>query len=133
MKIKAVAFVGYPVTKIERSRKFYEEILGLTTEREYLDDEGCWIEYDIGDVTLAISNMSSEWKSSSDGPSIALELEDFEDAIKELKGKNVKFAIEPFDTPVCHIAVILDPDCNSITLHMKKASHPENQPPEKKE
>src|SRR4051812_1242597 len=49
LMIKEVAFVAIAVTDIPRSRKFYEEVLGLKAEGEYVD--GQWIEYEIGPTT----------------------------------------------------------------------------------
>jgi len=33
----------------------------------------------------------------------------------------VKFRMEPMPTPVCHMAMIFDPDGNSICIHKRKA------------
>ena len=46
---KNVAFVVYPVTNVEISRSFYEEVLGLAVTANWQDQ---WVEYDIGDGTL---------------------------------------------------------------------------------
>ena len=77
MKVKEVAFVGYPVTDIKRARHFYENVLGLKVgefDQELESMPGkYWIEYDIGSTTLAISNA---WEPAGQGgPSIALEVE----------------------------------------------------------
>ena len=52
MKIKAIGFVGIPVTDLKRARSFYEEVLGLKVSEEMMG--GKWIEYAAGDDTLAI-------------------------------------------------------------------------------
>ena len=83
-------------------------------------EEKAWVEYQIGSSILAITNMAEEWNPSPDGPSVALEMDDFEQAIQELKSQNVSVLIEPFETPVCHIAVIADPDGNGIIIHKRK-------------
>jgi predicted enzyme related to lactoylglutathione lyase len=31
------------------------------------------------------------------------------------------FTLEPMETPVCHMAVISDPDGNSVMIHQRKA------------
>ena len=53
--------------------------------------------------------------------SVALEVENFDDAIAHLKQHNVKFRIEPMATPACHMAMIFDPDGNSICIHKRKS------------
>ena len=60
-----------------------------------------WIEYEIGPDTLAIGSVGDQWKPSPDGTSVALEVEDFDDAINETERvAALHFAAEPFETPV---------------------------------
>ena len=80
MKIKNIAFVGIPVTDMKRAREFYEGVLGLKTSDEM--GHGKWIEYTIGDDTLAIGSVGDQWKPSADGTSVAIEMENFDEAIK---------------------------------------------------
>jgi predicted enzyme related to lactoylglutathione lyase len=122
MKIKAIGFVAIPVTDIERARSFYEEVLGLRTSGEMMG--GKWIEYGVGDDTLAIASLSENWTPSDQGTGAAFEVEDFDDAIKRLKDRQVRFAAEPFETPCCHMAVVQDPDGNKLMIHKLK---PENE------
>jgi predicted enzyme related to lactoylglutathione lyase len=124
MKIVEAAFVGYPVSDVARARQFYEETLGLAPEMCHEIDgmPGVfWIEYNVGNVTLAISNS---WPpSGQSGPSIALEVEDFEASVAELKAAGVQFAAERMESPVCDFALIADPDGNGITIHKRKPGH----------
>jgi len=53
-----------------------------------------------------------------------MEVEDFDEAIKRLKERQVHFAAEPFETPCCHMAVVQDPDGNKLIVHKLK---PENE------
>jgi len=118
MKIVEVAFTGYPVTDMERARAFYEDILKLEPSRIFAN--GQWIEYDLGHSTFALSNMAQEkWKPSSDGPAVAFEVDDFDSAMKALRAGNVKFLIEPFESPVCRMAIIADRDGNSVAIHKR--------------
>lgn len=122
MKVNAIAFVGYPVTDMPRARAFYEGVLALKPGEVWEHEGKAWIEYDLGTGTLAISNMSPDrWKPSPDGPGVALEVEDFATAVAHLRAAGTKFYIEPMDSPVCRIAVVADPDGNSLVIH-KKAS-----------
>jgi predicted enzyme related to lactoylglutathione lyase len=122
MKIKNIAFIGIPVTDISRARRFYEEVLGLAVADEMMG--GKWIEYAMGDNTLAIANVGEQWTPSDQGTGVALEVKDFDEAIKHLKDQNVPFAAEPFETPCCHMAVVQDPDGNKLIIHKLK---PENE------
>ena len=118
MKINNIAFTGIPVTDVKRARAFYEGILGLKPSGEFA--QGVWIEYDIGGGTIAIGSVGDQWRPSSDGTSVALEVDDFEGAIKNLKAANVPFDTENVDSPVCRMAVIQDPDGNKIIIHKLK-------------
>jgi len=122
MKIKAIGFVGIPVTDLERAREFYEGVLGLKVSDEMMD--GKWIEYSLGDDTLAIANVGEQWMPSDQGTGAALEVENFEEAIKQLKDRRIPFAAEPFETPCCHMAVVQDPDGSKLIIHKLK---PENE------
>jgi predicted enzyme related to lactoylglutathione lyase len=122
MKINAIGFVAIPVTDIPRARKFYEEVLGLTVSDEMMG--GKWIEYGVGEDTLAIANVSDMWRPSDQGTGVAFEVEDFDEAIQRLKDRHVRFAAEPFETPCCHMAVVQDPDGNKLMIHKLK---PENE------
>jgi predicted enzyme related to lactoylglutathione lyase len=118
MKIRAIGFVAIPVTDIKRARSFYEEVLGLKASEEMMG--GKWIEYSIGDNTLAIANVGEQWTPSDQGTGAAFEVENFEDAIKRLKDRHIRFAAEPFETPCCHMAVVQDPDGNKLMIHKLK-------------
>ena len=120
MKILELAFTGYPVTDMKRARAFYEGVLKLEPTRTFENPNGEWIEYDVGPSTVALSNMSrEEWKPSSDGPSVAFEVDDFDSAVGDLRAGDTKFVVEPFENPACRMAIIADPDGNSICLHKR--------------
>lgn len=115
-----IAFTGYPVTDIGRARAFYETTLGLRPATQFEHEGRHWIEYEIGSGTLAISNMSpDQWKPSPDGPSIALEVVDFDAAIAHLRDAGVRFVLEPMNSGVCRLAIISDPDGNALAIHRR--------------
>jgi predicted enzyme related to lactoylglutathione lyase len=122
MKILEIAFVGYPVTDVPRARKFYEQTLGLPVSRVFGDDTEAWVEYDLGANTLAIGNVSPDWKPSPGGGSVALEVEDMSAAVSRLKEDGHAPFFGPIETPVCFMAVVSDPDGNSITIHQRKSA-----------
>ena len=123
IRIKDIAYIGYPVTDVARARAFFEGLLNLKPSTQFEHEGRSWIEYDIGSATLAISNMSPEqWKPSPDGPSVALEVVDFDVAVQTLRAAHVVFAVEPMDSGVCRMAIVLDPDGNAIAVHQRKAA-----------
>jgi predicted enzyme related to lactoylglutathione lyase len=118
MKVKEIGFVAIPVTDVTRARAFYEGVLRLEKAGEFMN--GQWIEYAVGSSTLAIANVGEEWRPSDQGTGAALEVEDFDETIKHLKQAKVRFAAEAFETPVCHMAVVQDPDGNKLIIHKLK-------------
>lgn len=121
--VTEIAFTGYPVTDIARARGFYENVLGLKSSAVWESEGGpSWIEYDVGPGTIAITNMAPDkWKPSSDGPSVALEVADFDAAIEALKAAGTRFYLEPTASPACRLAVVSDPDGNSLAIHKRNA------------
>lgn len=124
MKITEIAFSCYPVTDMARARAFYEDVLGLAPTMVVGEPDGMqWTEYDIANGTLSIGSGAPDWAPSSSGCSVGLEVDDFDDAIAHLRGQGVVFHMEPFETPVCRMAFILDPDGNAICIHQRKPGH----------
>ena len=117
MKVTTIAFVGIPVTEMKRAREFYEDVLGLEPDPEMTGE--MWTEYSIGAGTLAIACIGEEWKPSDQGTSAALEVENLEDAIARLEERKIRF--NRFDSPVCRMAAIQDPDGNKLILHKLKS------------
>jgi catechol 2,3-dioxygenase-like lactoylglutathione lyase family enzyme len=121
IRYKEIAFAAYPVSDIARARKFYEGVLGLRPNAPLKSETQQWIEYDIGPGTLGIG-CSEQWKPSQDGPSIALEVEDFAGAVSTLREHNVPIVIGPMDLPSCEMVTVRDPDGNKLTIHRRKKS-----------
>jgi predicted enzyme related to lactoylglutathione lyase len=48
---------------------------------------------------------------------IALAVEDVRAAVEELRAEGVPILMGPFESPVCHQAVVQDPDGSQLVLH----------------
>ena len=122
IRFTEIAFTCYPVTDMARARKFYEGVMGLKSTINYGEPGGMqWTEYDIAAGTLALGAGAPDWHPRPDGCSASLEVEDFDAAIAHLKAHDVKFKMEPFPTPVCKMAMISDPDGNTLCIHKRNA------------
>jgi len=118
MEVRGADFVMYPVTDLARSIHFYRDTLGLSLEMEA---GGMWAEFTAAPTTLALYRPEKpEEGPQAGGASIALAVADVQAAISELKEKGVIVAWEPFESPVCWMAIVTDPDGNSIILHQRK-------------
>lgn len=121
-----VAFFGYSVRDFKKAKEFYGSILGL---RETVcmgegDDIG-WMEYDLAGQTLALAMAFEHWLPSPAGGQVCLEVRDLDAAVSYLKAHEVNIVQDIQDFPHCRLALISDPDGNTITIHQKKANHPE--------
>jgi catechol 2,3-dioxygenase-like lactoylglutathione lyase family enzyme len=118
IRYREVAFTAYPSTNIPRSRKFFEGVLGLKPNAPVKRGTP-WVEYNVGPGCIAIGK-SPHWPPSKAGPSSALEVENFEEAVATLKKHRVKFLFGPLDLPTCQMVTVRDPDGNKITIHRRK-------------
>lgn len=119
MKPKHFAFFAYPVSDVSRARAFYEETLQLPPADNF---ENQWVEFELEGVTFAITNMAKELQPGARGGFLAIEVEDLDTAVAEMKAKDVPIILDIFESPVCRMAVISDPDGNGITLHQAKST-----------
>lgn len=120
IRYKEIAFIAYAVTRMARSRKFYEKVLGLKPNSFSSGKmKSMWMEYDVGPGTLAIG-VAKEFKPSKQGSSAALEVVDFDAALAHLEKHRIKFVIGPVEFPRCRMVMFRDPDGNKISLHQRK-------------
>ena len=116
MQVERVDFVGFLTQDIQRAKRFYTEVLGLTVESEGEHD----IEFALGQVTLDVFDPSSIRQPFA--PSIAgfaLRVADVDAARAELEGKGVVFDGDTIETSVCKQAWFKDPDGNVLMLHRR--------------
>jgi catechol 2,3-dioxygenase-like lactoylglutathione lyase family enzyme len=118
--VERTDFVSVPVTDLERSRRFYGEVLGLPE----IPGQGSWPEFQLGEnVSLYLldpTNIGQEFKGPHSAP-IALRVPDVSAAKAALEAQGVEFTGDVFDTSVCHMAIFHDPDGNQLMLHRRYA------------
>lgn len=110
MQVGRIDFIALPVEDLARADSFYGETLGLA--RNPYTSGRQWVEYETGNLTLALSMF---------GGSLALGVPDVGEARDELEQQDVRFAMDTFDSGVCHGAPFADPDGNRIQLHRRYA------------
>jgi catechol 2,3-dioxygenase-like lactoylglutathione lyase family enzyme len=110
MDVQRIDFIALPVEDLARADAFYGETLGLARNPNTSGDR--WVEYETGNLTLALSTF---------GGSLALGVPDVGDARSKLEGQDVQFAMETFDSGVCNGAPFADPDGNRLQLHRRYA------------
>ena len=91
IKLKAFNHAAFRVSDVEKATSFYEKVVGLKRiPRPNFGFGGAW--YGIGDDAMHL--ISSENRGSKPdplGPHIAFEVEDFEEAKRELKAMGIEF------------------------------------------
>jgi len=117
--IEKIAFVTYLVKDLNKSRDFYEKLLGLKPgihTKEY-------VEYDLpkgGCFTIA-SNREFIGIDTTVFGNVAFEVNDLHSLAKKLKENNIKFKFNDIiETPVCYMLLIYDIDNNAILMHQLK-------------
>jgi len=118
--ITGVDFATIPTRDLDRSMAFYGETLGLHCSVRF---EGRpFAEYETGNLTLGIIEAEKMGIPYAINPNpLALHVADVQAARGELEGKGVTFDGEIFDTGVCHMAFLADPDGNRLMLHHRYA------------
>ena len=121
LMFRKVAFTMYPVKDMPAARAWYEDVLGLPKSAN--GERSPWVEFDLpGGGCLAITTVSQSEPSASAGGTIALEVEDLDGLVEDLKAKGVTIAAEGIEGPGCHMAIVKDADGNAIILHKLKAA-----------
>jgi predicted enzyme related to lactoylglutathione lyase len=119
--VTGVDFVSVPTRDLERAVAFYGATLGL--RRSMYRPERNFAEFETGTVTLSVidpERMGVGTFQANANP-VALHVEDVAAARATLEERGVEFAGEIFDTGVCHMAFLADPDGNALMLHHRYA------------
>lgn len=116
MKVLGADFVALEVSDLNKAIEFYRDVLGLELEGHWPDVP--WAEFKVSPITLALTEPP-QGRDLATGGSLALAVEDVATAIAELKEAGVNVLLEPFDSSVCHYALIADPDGNVLGIHRR--------------
>lgn len=118
INVNRVDFVALPVSDLGRADAFYGETLGLARNPETSGER--WVEYETGNLTLALSTF---------GGCIAIGVDDVAETRADLEGTGVEFNNETFDSGVCNGAGFTDPVGNPLLLHHRYAPLEHWEPP----
>lgn len=111
----------YEVSDFHRSVEFYRDVLGLKLTMLHDSGEFQWAEFDLVQTTLGICPVMGEGRTEPrPGGTIYVSVDDVGESIKELAAKGVRVVFGPYESPVCVMGMVLDPDGNSIGLHYRK-------------
>lgn len=115
IEVQRVDYIRVPVTDMAEATHFYGEILGLERNPHSHED---WVEYETGNVTLAVMTPHTHDYEFTPLPpgTLALRVPDVAEAKARLEAAGVEVN-EMWDSGVCHGAGFRDPSGNPILLH----------------
>jgi predicted enzyme related to lactoylglutathione lyase len=126
--VERVDYIRVPVTDIEEAKHFYGELLGLEQNPNSPADD--WVEYEAGNVTLAVMTPHThEYEFTALPPAtIALRVPDVAEAKAKLEAAGLEVA-DMWDSGLCRGAGVSDPAGNRILLHRRYAPYPDGTKP----
>ncbi|MGH2837130.1 MAG: VOC family protein, partial [Thermoleophilaceae bacterium] len=107
-------------TDIDRSVKFYDEVLGLERGKQWGNMPGQ--EFETGNLTIAVMQSDAfgmEFKPNTHP--LEFRVDDFEAAKSTLESRGVEFQGETIDSGVCYQGFFQDPDGNVLGIHHRYA------------
>src|SRR5262245_20700395 len=109
--VERVDYIRVPVTDMEKAIHFYGEVLGLGRNPNSPGED--WIEYEVGNVTLAVMTPHTHDYEFAPLPpaTIALRVPDVAAAKAKLESAGLQVS-EMWDSGVCKGAGVSDPSGN---------------------
>ena len=117
MQVEQVDFITVPTRDVARAVAWYRDVLGLPLS------EHAPGEVETPNVTLSFWNPEEdgiEFKPNEAG--FAVRVADVAEARRELEAKGVQFVGDTYDSSVCVMGFLKDPDGNVVILHNRYAA-----------
>jgi predicted enzyme related to lactoylglutathione lyase len=126
--VQRTDFIGVSVTDRSRGAEYYGERLGLARNQLSSDE---WPEFEADNVGLVLSTPEQRHEPEHTPRfSIAFRVPDVAASTERLRGQGVEVEPEqPYDSGVCHMAFLSDPDGNPLTLHHRYAPYSDGSRP----
>jgi predicted enzyme related to lactoylglutathione lyase len=115
MAVTGLAFTMYPVTDVARASSFYSDVLGLHATDVKTD---FWAEFDIAGATFGVGSFPQAGKPGT-ANALVLQVSSMAEMRAHLNEHGVT-STEPFETQVCWLSMLHDPDGNEVWLHESK-------------
>ena len=120
--VERVDYIRVPVRDIDEASRFYGGLLGLRRNPNSPADD--WVEYEAGNLTLAVMTPHThEYEFAALPPStIALRVADVAAARAKLEAAGLEVG-DLWDSGACKGAGVSDPSGNRILLHRRYAPY----------
>jgi predicted enzyme related to lactoylglutathione lyase len=121
--VKEIAYTAHPADNVQSTREWYERTLGLKFSAPYAEDGvEKYNEAQVGNGWFSV--MTPEWMSrpAGSGVGIMFEVDDIEKTASQLRAQGI--AVDDiYETPVCKITSLEDPEGNKVSLHQSTVPH----------
>lgn len=114
--IEAVDHIGITVSNLERSIEFYRELFDFEIIEKYGDVRQAFMR--VGEIVLGLYEVEGYKNPAGTKNHISfyIDEEDFEDAVDEIKKREIPIVFGPDNLRKGKSVVFLDPDGNQIEL-----------------
>ena len=128
IEAQRVDFIAVPVQDRERAARFYGETLGLRRNPNSTDT---WIEFETGNVTLALVDRPSAGQHFDPLPvgSVVIRVPDVDAAKVKLQEAGVEIVGETWASGVCNGAVFEDSEGKGLAVHHRYSPYPDGTKP----
>ena len=115
-KVLGIDTTTYLVKDVERAKKFYRDVIGLSFKHD-IGSQGC-------EFVMPDNTTFSLWKMDDGtwypGNGVLFSVADFDAAVDHYRKAGVKIAPHVEDTPVCKMAFAEDTEGNHFVVHFRK-------------
>jgi catechol 2,3-dioxygenase-like lactoylglutathione lyase family enzyme len=127
-RVERTDFVNIPVTDRDRGVEFYGGTLGLERNPRSSDE---WPEFEAGGATVLLTTPEQTGTPFRAGDyAVSLRVADVPEEMERLRAQGVEFQFpEAYDSSVCHMAFLRDPDGNALILHRRYAPYSDGSTP----
>ncbi|HEY1654237.1 MAG TPA: VOC family protein [Candidatus Tumulicola sp.] len=116
-RITGLDLSAYMVKDAPRAIAFYRDVLGLEPTKIYPDAAGA--EYEFADGTTFGLWSGGDMMPFQPNNGNLFAVDDIDAAVAAVKARGIDVLME-HETPVCFLAMIMDTEGNSVTLHKRK-------------
>lgn len=117
VRITGIDLSGYMVKDYDRAIAFYRGVLGLEPTKVYPNGAGA--EFELADGTTFGLWNPGDTMPFQPASGLLFAVEDLDSAVAALKARGVPIKME-HESEVCFMAMVDDPDGNSVVLHKRK-------------
>jgi metallothiol transferase len=114
--IESIDHIGLSVSKLDRSIEFYRDLFDFEVIEKMSSSREAFIK--VGEIVIGLYEVEGyrHQKGTKNHISLYIDEEDFDDAVDELKDKNITIIFGPENIRNGKSVVFADPDDNQIEL-----------------